>query len=104
MHVLADDSRYGHLGGTVEYRISVGRPGNYRLAYRVATFAVTTRARIRLDAGDQTHVTPVSTGGGWRTVWHPEPITLPAGEQHIRLSVPPGAGGWYLNSLTLKRV
>jgi hypothetical protein len=31
-------------------------------------------------------------------------ITLPAGDQTIRLSVPAGGGGWYLNSLTLQRV
>ena len=40
----------------------------------------------------------------WRTVWHEEPVLLPARVQHLCLSVPPGAGGWYLNSLTLKRI
>jgi hypothetical protein len=101
---LADDSRFGHLDGTVEYRVSVPRAGSYRIGYRVATFAVTTGARIELAAGERTYVTPVSTGGGWRTIWHDVPVTLHAGVQHLRLSVPPRAGGWYLNSITLRRV
>jgi hypothetical protein len=102
--VLADASRYGKLAGAVEYRVSVARAGTYRVAYRVATFVVTSGARIELGAGDRTYDTPVSTGGGWRTVWHEEPVALAAGEQYLRLSVPSGAGGWYLNSLTLRRI
>ena len=102
--VLADFHGFGHLDGDIEYRVSVAEPGRYRLAYRVATFEITTGARIRLTAGDQTFDTPVSTGGGFRTVWRDEPIELAAGVQRLRLSVPDGGGGWYLNSFTLKRI
>jgi hypothetical protein len=103
-YALADDSRYGHLGGSVDYRVSVTRPGTYRVGYRVATFAVTTGARIQLTTGEHSYLTPVSTGGGWRTVWQEESITLPAGVHGLRLSVPTGGGGWYLNAVTLKRL
>jgi hypothetical protein len=102
--VLGDDSGFGKLGGAVEYGVQVPAAGEYRLSYRVATFAVTTTARIALTAGGRRYVEPVSTGGAWRTVRAAEPVTLPAGRQTITLSVPPGAGGWYLNWFALQRI
>lgn len=102
--VLGDDTGFGRLSGTVEYRLNAPRAGRYRVSYRVSAFAVTTRARIEFTAGDLTYSTSVSTGGGWRTVDMTETITLPAGVQTIRLSVPHGGGGWYLNSMRLQRV
>jgi hypothetical protein len=101
--VLADDTGYGVLGGSVEYEVDVPVAGQYQVSYRVATFAVTTGARIEFAAGGRRHVDPVSTGGTWRTVRAPDPVTLPAGPQTIKLSVPKGGGGWYLNWFTLQR-
>jgi hypothetical protein len=102
--VLLDDSGYGKLGGSVEYRVDVPAAGQYRLSYRVGTFAVTTTARIALTAGGRRYVDPVSTGGSWRTVRTAEPITLPAGRHTISLSVPGGGGGWFLNWFALQRI
>lgn len=101
--VLGDDSGFGVLGGAVEYEVDVPAAGRYQVSYRVATFAVTTRARIELSAGGRRYLDPVSTGGIWRTVRALDPVTLPAGRQTITLSVPEGGGGWYLNSLTFQR-
>jgi hypothetical protein len=102
--VLGDDSGFGKLGGSVEYRVRVPAAGQYRLSYRVATFPVTTTARIALAAGGRRHVEPVSTDGTWRTVQAAEPVTLAAGRQTITLSVPAGGGGWFLNWFALQRV
>jgi hypothetical protein len=102
--VIVDETRYGRLRGDVDYRVDVPAAGDYRISYRAATFPVTKRARIALTAGGRDHVQPVDTGGRWLTVRSTEPITLPAGPQTIRLSVPEGGGGWYLNSFTLQRV
>lgn len=99
---LADDTHYGHLDGTIEFRIRVGRAGTFRLTYRATALPPTTDARIECTAGGRTTVTSIP-GGPWRTVTEPDPVILPAGEQTVRLSVPPGGGGWYLNSLTLQR-
>ncbi|MCW6006293.1 hypothetical protein K1W54_17180 [Micromonospora sp. CPCC 205371] len=101
--VLGDDSGFGVLDGSVEYTVDVPVAGQYQVSYRVATFAVTKGARIELSAGGRRHVDPVSTGGTWRTVRAGDPVTLPAGRQTIKLSVPRGGGGWYLNWLTLQR-
>jgi hypothetical protein len=101
--VLADVTGLGRLGGSVEYRVRVGQPGSFRVAYRVSTYHVTRAAAIELTAGGRSLVTVVSTGGPWRTVWVAEPVTLPAGEHTIRLAVPPGGQGWLLNSLTIRR-
>jgi hypothetical protein len=103
-YVLADASSFGKLAGTVEYRVSVPKAGTYRVAYRVATFKVTTGARIRFGAGERSYETAVSTDGGWRTIWQEEPVALAAGEQYLRVTVPPDEGGWFLNSLTLRRI
>jgi hypothetical protein len=102
--VLGDDSGFGVLGGSVEYTVDVPVAGQYQVSYRVATFAVTKGARIELTAGASRYVDPVSTGGTWRTVRTADPVTLPAGRQTIRLSVPEGGGGWYLNWLTFQRI
>jgi hypothetical protein len=102
-YVLVDDTGYGHLSGTVEYRIDVPVAGAYRFAYRAVTFAVTKKARIELTAGGRTYVTPVDTGGGWLTVAHSEPVPLPAGVQTIRLAPPDRGGGWALNWISLQR-
>jgi hypothetical protein len=101
--VLGDDYGFGHLRGTVEYRIDVPRAGAYRLSFRVGTFPVTKDARIALAAGGHVYTNKVSTGGSWRTVRAAETVALPAGAQTIALSVPPGGGGWFLNSFTLQR-
>jgi hypothetical protein len=100
---LIDDTGFGHLHGALEYRVEVRGGGNFRLAYRVATFAVTKDARIELTAGGRAYTTAVSTGGQWRTIWVQETVALPAGVQTIRLSVPPGGGGWSLNWLSMQR-
>jgi hypothetical protein len=101
--VLADDTGFGLLRGSVEYRIRVASAGNYRLAYRVATFAVTTGARIEVTVGGQTLVTPAHTDGSWNTIAEPRLLALPAGEHTVRISVPDGAGGWFLNWFSLQR-
>ena len=100
---LSDHTGFGHLGGPVDYRVDVPAAGDYRVAYRVATFPVTTGARIELTAGGRTYPTAVSTDGHWRTVALSEPVSLPAGVQTIRLSAPPDGRGWYLKSFTLQR-
>jgi hypothetical protein len=101
--ILADHTGFGHLRGAVDYRVQVSSAGTFRLAYRVVTFAVTKDARIELTADGRTYTTAVSTGGQWRTIWVRETVALPAGVQTIRLSVPPGGGGWALNWLSLQR-
>ncbi len=102
--VLGDDTGFGHLSGAIEYRIEVPAAGAYRVSYRVATFAVTTNARIELTVGDHGYLTVVSAGGGWTTIEIAEPVTVPAGVHALRLSVPDGGGGWYLNSIRWQRV
>jgi hypothetical protein len=99
---LADDTGYGHLRGAVDFRVHVERAGRFRVAFRATALPATTAARIEMHAGGRTYVTAVP-GGPWGTVTAPEPVELPAGEQIIRLSVPGGGGGWYLNALTLQR-
>jgi hypothetical protein len=101
--VLADDSGFGHLGGAVEYRVEVRRGGEFGLGYRVAAFPVLKDARIRFEAAGRTYTTAVEPGEGWRTIWSPDPVVLPAGVHTIRVSAPPGGAGWALNSLTLRR-
>jgi hypothetical protein len=102
--LIADESRYGLLRGAVDYRVEVPAAGEYRVSYRAATFRVTKGARIALSVGARTHVQAVSTDGHWQTVRADDPIALPAGPQTIRLSVPEGRGGWFLNSFILQRV
>lgn len=102
--VIADESRYGVLHGAMDYRVEVPAAGEYRLSYRAATFPVTRTARIALSAGGRGYTTAADTGGSWLTVRAEEPITLPVGPQTLRLSVPEGGGGWFLNSFTLERV
>jgi hypothetical protein len=101
---LVDDTGFGHLDGAVDYLVQVPSGGNYRLAFRVATFAVTKNARIELTAGGRTYTTAVSTGGHWLTIWAAETVALPAGVQTVRLSVPRGGGGWSLNWWSLRRI
>jgi hypothetical protein len=102
--VIADETRYGRLRGDVDYRVQVPTAGEYRVSYRAATFPVTKGARIALSAGGRTDSQAVNTGGRWQTVTVSKPIALPAGPQTIRLSVPEGGAGWFLNSFTLQRV
>jgi hypothetical protein len=45
----------------VYYRVRVSRAGNFRLAYRVATFPATKDARIQLSVP--------AGGGGWALNW-----------------------------------
>jgi hypothetical protein len=101
---LADPSGYGRLRGTVDYRVEVPAAGAYRVSYRAATFPVIKGARIALSAGGRTYVQAVSTDGHWRTVPGAAPVELPAGTQTIRLSIPKGGEGWFLNAFTLQRV
>jgi hypothetical protein len=100
---LADDTGYGFRSGSVEYRVRVADAGDYRLAYRVATFDVSTSARIEMTVGGQAYVTPAHTDGSWHTVVESRLLALPAGEHTIRLSVPDRGGGWYLNWFSLQR-
>jgi hypothetical protein len=101
--VLADDSGLGYISGAVDYRIRVPVAGNYRFAYRAATFEVVRNARLELTAGGRTYPVPINTGGNWRTVVQPELVALPAGAQTIRLAVARGGAGWSLNWFTLQR-
>jgi hypothetical protein len=84
-------------------RITVREAGTYRIAYRVATLAPTTNAKIELAAGGRTYTTAVATGGPWQTVTGPADVWLPTGTQNIRISPPADAGSWYLNWFTLTR-
>ncbi|MGN9911163.1 hypothetical protein ACTMTJ_26770 [Phytohabitans sp. LJ34] len=102
--VIADETRFGHLRGDVDYRVEVPAAGRYQVSYRAATFPVTKTARIALSAGGRTYTQPVNTNGHWTTVRATEAVTLPAGPQTIRLSPPEGRGGWFLNSFTLQRL
>ena len=60
-------------------------------------------ARIEFNVDGNTYTTRVSTDGYWRDILARDLVTLPAGEQTIRLAVPKGGGGWALNSFTLQR-
>jgi hypothetical protein len=102
--VIADESRFGRLRGDLDYRVQVPTAGDYRVSYRAATFPVTKGARIALSAGGRAYSQAVDTGGRWQTVTVTKPVALPAGPQTIRLSVPEGGAGWFLNSFTLQRV
>jgi hypothetical protein len=123
-YTLAHRSGFGHLGGEVAYRVEVPVAGSYRIAFRVATFAVTTDAAIRMSVAPegpvapegigaegpvaegpagQTYTTPISTADRWRTVPQQELVELPVGVHTIRLWPPYGQGGWWLSWLTLQR-
>ena len=102
-YLLGHPSGFGHLAGQIGYRVAVPVAGRYRVAYRVATFEVSTDAEIMLSAGGRVYRTPVATGGRWLTVPLAEPVTLPAGVHTIRIAPPEGGGGWFLNFLTLQR-
>jgi hypothetical protein len=102
--ILTDHTGYGHMRGSVGYRIDVPVAGEYRLSYRVGTFGASVGAKIELIAGDRRYLTPVSTLGDFRPILAGEVVRLDAGVQTIVLSPPQGAEGWFLNSMTLQRV
>jgi hypothetical protein len=101
---VLDESRYGRRGGTLSYRIDVPAAGRYRLSYQVGTFAVSTRAGIRMTTAARSYVTAVATDGDWRPKRSDDLVWLDAGVQTVSIEPAEGGGGWFLNSLTLQRV
>lgn len=102
---LLDETGYGHLRGSLSYRVDVPVAGNYRLAYQVVTFAATTGARIEMVTGRRTYLTPVATNGDWRPMRSDVVVWFDAGVQTITIAPPDDrSGGWALNSMTLQRV
>ena len=98
-----NDARYlGKLEGSLTYRIRLRTAGTYQIGCLAGVFDNTPPAQIALVAAGRTYLTPV-TPGGYRMSWSADQITLPAGEQTIQIQVPPGYGGWALNSFVLRR-
>jgi NAD(P)-dependent dehydrogenase (short-subunit alcohol dehydrogenase family) len=77
--MLMDDTGYGHLSGSVRYKVNVPAAGTYTIWYWVGTHAATPNATIRAQVGTATVNTNVAkSGGGW---WYKQsaPISfLPA--------------------------
>ena len=101
---LRDSTGYGHLQGSLAYRVDVPVAGNYRLSYQVSTFEATKEAEIEMTIADRKHVTAVSTNGDWRPMRTGEIVWFHAGVQTITIAPTKGGGGWFLNSMTLQRV
>jgi len=103
--MLADDSGLGVPSGPVaEYRVTVPTAGTYELRLRAASFAGFTTGVVRVEVAGTTRNIPVNTGGAWRDVIDPVPVSLPVGVSTVRISAPPGGGGvWFLNHFILLR-
>ncbi|MBO3750069.1 hypothetical protein J5X84_28645 [Streptosporangiaceae bacterium NEAU-GS5] len=99
--ILADNTGFGHLSGTVRYQVYVPEAGTYRIVYQATRLSNTPNAAIQLGVGANTYISPVKTG--WQPT-DPRDVPLPAGLQTLSLSPPPNGGGWYLDWIQLTRV
>jgi hypothetical protein len=100
--MLMDDSGFGHLGGPVDYKVTVPTGGNYKIWYWVGTHPNTPNATIRAQVGSTTVDTNVfQAGGGW-LYKDSAPVFFPAGTYNITLSAP--SGGWYLGLIIIQKV
>ena len=82
----------------MDYSVNIPASGTYTLNFRVATISVNTQFQLRAADGKVLTTVNVPSTGGWQT-WTTTSavVTLPAGQQTLRIFTSRANGGWNIN-------
>ncbi|MFL5739172.1 MAG: carbohydrate-binding protein [Flavisolibacter sp.] len=82
----------------MDYNVNVPSAGNYAINFRVATINVGTQFQVKKSDGTVLATVNVPSTGGWQT-WQnvSANVSLPAGQQTLRIFTNNAAGGWNIN-------
>jgi hypothetical protein len=90
-------------GDWMDYLVSLSAAGNYTIKLRVASQYGGSQVQIRRPGGTVLKTVTVPKTGGWQT-WQTivTQVSLPAGDQRLRIFTSAANGGWNLNWLQLQ--